>query len=185
MVMLINPMLNSPAKSFKSAITLIELLIVIAIVGVMAAIAGPNLTGWNCRQNLANDFNKFNQYLNEVRIEGQNRNRTTMVRVRQSQRGYGAASLRPFALMNASCSVNARSLSLERQIPSFSFPIETWVQGSQYMCFYPNGSADGRSYEFSRDCGGKKYTYKTTIFGASGLMEKTQYNSSSKTWDEL
>ena len=65
MVMLINPMLNSPAKSFKSAITLIELLIVIAIVGVMAAIAGPNLTGWNCRQNLANDFNKFNQYLVE------------------------------------------------------------------------------------------------------------------------
>ena len=106
-------MSSSVINSYKSAITLVELLIVIAIFGILAAVAGPNLTGWNCRQELLNDFNKFNQYLNEVRIEGQNRNKTTMVRVRQSQRGYGAANLRPFQLMNKSCTVNARSLSLE------------------------------------------------------------------------
>lgn len=177
-------MSSSVIDSYKSAITLVELLIVIAIFGILAAVAGPNLTGWNCRQELLNDFNKFNQYLNEVRIEGQNRNKTTMVRVRQSQRGYGAANLRPFQLMNKSCTVNARSLSLEKQIPTFSFPIETWVQGGN-ICFYPDGSAGGQSFQFSRDCGTKKFTYRATVFGATGLIEKTKYNASTNSWDEL
>jgi len=178
-------MLKLTTNFYRPAITLIELLIVIAIVGVIAGIAGPNLTGWNCRQELANDFNTFNNYANEVRIEGLNRNRTTLIRLNQSQRGYGSANLRPFVLINNSCTINTYSESLERQIPSFSFPVETWVEGSKYVCFFPDGSAYGVSYKFSRECGGKEYAFKTTIFGASGLMAKTKYNSKTKTWDEL
>jgi prepilin-type N-terminal cleavage/methylation domain-containing protein len=171
-------------NSFKSAITLVELLIVIAIFGILAGVAGPNLSGWNCRQELLNDFNKFNQYLNEVRIEGQNRNITSMVKVKQSQRGYGAAYLRPFILPNASCYWHTRAIALEKQIPILAFPQETWVRGGD-ICFYPDGSADGQSYQFSRDCGTKKYTYRATVFGATGLIEKTKYNASTNSWDEL
>lgn len=170
--------------SYKSAITLIELLIVIAIFGILAGVAGPNLTGWNCRQELLNEFNKFNQYLNEVRIEGQNRNLTSMVKVKQSQRGYGAAYLRPWILPNNSCYWHTRAVALEKQIPIYTFPQETWVQGGD-ICFYPDGSADGQSYQFSRDCGTKKYTYRATVFGATGLIEKTKYNVSTNSWDEL
>ena len=45
----------------KPAITLIELLVVIALVGIIAGTGWPTLTGWNCKQELRNDFESLNQ----------------------------------------------------------------------------------------------------------------------------
>ena len=44
----------------RPAITLIELLIVIALVGIIAGVGWPSLGGWNCRQDLRNEFENFN-----------------------------------------------------------------------------------------------------------------------------
>ena len=178
-------MLRLKTKQFVPAISLIELLVVIVIVGILAAALGPNIGGWNCRQNLRNDFENFNQYLNKVQSVAISRNKTTLVRVKETKRGYGAAYLRPFLLKNTSCTVNTRSEALEKQIPILTFPIETELKGSEYQCFYADGSADANSYTFSRKCGGKTYLYRSQIFGATGLISKEQYNYSKAIWDDL
>ena len=174
-----------PTKDSYTALTLIELLVVIAVLGILAAVVGPNIGGWNCRQELRNDFDRFNGYLNEVRAEAISRSKTTLVRVRESKRGYGAANLRPFLIRNSTCTINTSSQTLEKKIPILGFPIETTLKGARYQCFYPDGRADANSYALSRQCGDKTYLYKSQIFGATGLIEKLKYNITTKKWDEL
>ena len=161
-------------------ITLIELLVVIAVIAVLAGVVGPNISGWNCRQELRNDFDRFNGYLNEVRAEAISRNKTTLVRVRESKRGYGAANLRPFLMRNSKCTINTSSQTLQKKIPILSFPIETKLKGAIYQCFYPDGSADANVYTLSRQCGDKTYLYKSQIFGATGLFEKIEIQQNNK-----
>ena len=174
-----------PTKGSYTALTLIELLVVIAVLGILAAVVGPNIGGWNCRQELRNDFDRFNGYLNEVRAEAISRNKTTLVRVRESKRGYGPANLRPFSLSNSTCTLNTRAQTLEKKIPILGFPIETTLKGARYQCFYSDGRADANSYTLSRQCGDKSYLYKSQIFGATGLIEKLKYNTITRKWDEL
>ena len=166
----------------KTAITLLELLVVIALVGIIAGVGWPNLVDWNCRQELRNDFEKFSLYLNEVQSEAIRRNKTTLVRVVTPQ---GSAYLRPFLLQDKNCTITTRSQSLENQIPIHSFPPATRISSAGYQCFYADGSANANSYQFTRKCSDKSYLYKIQIFGATGLFEKQKYNYTTKTWSDL
>ena len=167
----------------KPAITLIELLVVIALVGIIAGVGWPSLDGWNCRQNLRNDFEQFNLFMSRVQSEGASRNVTTLVNVNISN---GEASLRAYTLQNNICSLS-NSQSLEPQIPRLTLPKNTKVSGPgmQYQCFYPDGSADANTYQFNRTCSDKEYLYKNQFFGATGLIEKLKWNYTSKSWNDL
>ena len=85
-------------------ITLIELLVVIAMIGVLAGVVGPNISGWNCRQEVRNDFERINGFLETVRLEAVNRNKTMMAYY--SRNGY----LRAYQVSKA-CQVNTSSVS--------------------------------------------------------------------------
>jgi Tfp pilus assembly protein FimT len=164
----------------KPAITLIELLIVIGLVGIIAGVGWPNLQSWNCKQQLRNDFENFNLYMSKMQAEATTRSRTTLVQVVIPA---GAVSLRPFLVDTKTCT-GARQ-SLQTQIPILTLSTATKVAGDQTQCFYSDGGADANSYQFTKTCSGKRYLYKTQIFGATGLIEKLQYNFTNKSWEDL
>ena len=168
----------------RPAITLIELLVVIALVGIIAGVGWPSLEGWNCRQNLRNDFERFNLFMSRVQSEGASRNETTLVHVNLNN---GQTSLRAYQLVNDTCALT-NELLLEPQIPRLDLPADTGVvhgTGMEFQCFYPDGSADANTYQFNRTCSDKKYLYKNQFFGATGLIEKLKYNYTSKSWNDL
>ena len=174
-------MLRLKTKRFVPAISLIELLVVIALVGILAAAVGPNIGGWNCRQDLRNDFENFNHYLSKVQSVAISRNKTTLVRVTANP-----GNLKPFLLKTKSCTVTGAQ-SLETEIPILYFPNETVVkvEHKPNQCFYADGSADSNTFTLRRSCGGKNYLYRIQMFSATGLMSKEQYNYSKSIWEDL
>ena len=181
-------MLRLLIKQFRSGITLIELLIVIALVGILAAVSGPNLTGWNCRQDFRNDFENFNHYLSKVQSVAISRNKTTLVRVTPSTSAWKAppGNLKPYLLKTKSCTVTGAQ-SLETEIPILYFHKETAVKVDHKpnQCFYADGSADSNTFLLKRLCSGKSYLYRIQMFSATGLMSKEQYNYSKSIWEDL
>ena len=167
----------------RPAITLIELLVVIALVGIIAGVGWPSLEGWNCRQNLRNDFEQFNLFMGRVQSEGASRNVTTLVNVNISN---GEASLRAYTLQNNICSLS-NSQTLEPQIPRLTLPKNTKVSGPgmQYQCFYPDGSSDANTYQFTRECSGVQHLYKNQFFSATGLLERTKYNFITEIFNDI
>jgi len=173
----------------KSAITLIELLVVIALVGIIAGVGWPSLGGWNCRQDLRNEFENFNNYMRKVQSESVSSNKTTKV---ATYFGGGKNYNSAFLHTEKTCSSSGRS-QIKNGYPKLIIPldIEVLVDNtplkwkSAYQCFYPDGSATANNYQFTKLCGGKKYLYKTQFFGATGLIEKLKYNYTSSTWDDI
>ena len=174
-------MLRLKNKKFVPAISLIELLVVIALVGILAAAVGPNIGGWNCRQDLRNDFENFNHYLSKVQSVAISRNKTTLVRVTANP-----GNLKPFLLKTKSCTVTGAQ-SLETEIPILYFHRETVVkvEHKPNQCFFADGSADSNTFTLRRSCGGKNYLYRIQMFSATGLMSKEQYNYSKSIWEDL
>ena len=174
-------MLRLKTKRFVPAITLIELLVVIALVGILAAAVGPNIGGWNCRQDLRNDFENFNHYLSKVQSVAISRNKTTLVRVTANP-----GNLKPFLLKTKSCTVTGAQ-SLEKEIPILYFNEGTVlkVDHKPNQCFYADGSADSNTFTLRRSCGGKNYLYRIQMFSATGLISKEQYDYSKSIWEDL
>jgi prepilin-type N-terminal cleavage/methylation domain-containing protein len=166
-----------PTKGFYTAFTLIEILVVIAVLGVLAAMVAPNIGGWNCRQEVRNDFERLNGFLERVRLEAVNRNKTMMAYY--SRNGY----MRAYQVSKA-CQVNTSIVSTN--IPDLILDKKNKITTqTSPSCFYADGSSEAGFYLLSRQCGTKNYKFKSQLFSATGFIEKLKYNTTTKKWDEL
>ncbi len=168
-----------PIRGKYSSITLIEILVVIAVLGVLAAFVAPNVGSWNCKQEIRNDFERINGFLEMVRLEAVNRNKTMMAHYNRN--GFFRA-YQP----SKGCQINTSIISTD--IPDLTLNKNDVVpRGSDKFrtCFNADGSSYGGQFTISRQCDGKNYQFKSQIFGATGFIEKLKYNLTTKKWDEL
>ena len=167
-------------KQLTSAMTLIELLVVIAMLAILAAVAGPNIGSWNCRQEIRNDYLRLNGFLELTRSEAINRNKTIMANYNRN--GFMIAYQ-----VGKSCQVNTSIVSTN--IPNLTLNkndvVSTHSSNQLYTCFNADGSSYGGQFTISRQCGDKNYKYKSQIFSATGFMEKLKFNSTNNKWEEL
>jgi|TARA_B110000093_G_scaffold150215_1_gene164063 prepilin-type N-terminal cleavage/methylation domain-containing protein len=159
----------------RPAITLIELLIVIALVGIIAGTGWPTLTGWNCKQELRNEFESLNNVFEKARVEAINRNKMILVQPNKSLPTNGA-TYSVYLLDNKICSATQGRQSLSNIIPNLTISDKYKLLGAAFQCFDADGSATASQatqvHQIQRTCSGQTHSYQTLVFGATGLFEK-------------
>jgi len=175
---------------------LIELLVVIALISIIGALAVPNLSGWNCRQNTEKDFINLASMVTYMHGLAVDRNRTMRLRFDGTRQFifYEAESV----TKKTACDSNdwkeppneAIELKDTGEILYGSFdekPFQPLVSGSsQVTCFHGDGSVDaGHStvvWQVGKVCDGKRYDYQLNIHGSTGFVEKNKFNNLKNDW---
>ena len=162
----------------KPAFTLIELLIVIALVGIIAGTGWPTLTGWNCKQELRNEFESLNNFFEKARVEANNQNSTVLVRANKSLPSNGAI-YQAYISPNKICQMQSSTSSLSNIIPNLTISSKYLLFGAASQCFNADGTATASQaaqvHQIQRTCSGQTHSYQTLVFGATGLFEKKVY----------
>ena len=157
----------------RGSITIVELLVVVAIVAIMASIAGPNLNTWTCRQDVENDFSSLNGFLDTLRLRSVSQNRSLMAKVYKN----GLKAHYSNKKCNIRGEVGLSNLEINTTINFKSSSLNT--------CFHADGSASGTNFELYKKCNDKQYRYRSQISGVTGFIIKEKYNYKTRQWDDL
>ena len=177
--------------SNQAGISLVELLVVVALMAVLAGVAVPNLSGWNCRQEIKNDFDRLNGLLYTLRTEAVNRNQSMMARVYRSNPALIRAWENRRSARKGRCGGGGWIyLGFGRggrvvDIQDIRFDKAILASYSRDTCFHADGTASSSSYIVSGICDGTDYRYRTQVYSATGFLERSKRNPKTRVWEEI
>ena len=181
-------------------ISLLEILVVIAILAIVAGFALPNVGGWNCSREVRNDFGNLNGLFQTLRLEATSRNRSMMARPAtgknntmqaylggqsSGQQTCGSGSWTYLGSGSGGQKIQIKDVAMERAYfhAMDGFPV----------CFHADGTASrsGSSSPSSAEihinalCDGEVNHYRTLIFGATGFLDLSKENKKTRKMEEL
>lgn len=134
--------------------TVLELLVVVAIIATTLLFAYPTLQTWNNRKSLKSSVNDFYSAITEVRMQAMARSTTTRVLTSASGDDYTFTS---YYLPTASSSCDASDpnwVQIKSQVIEINTNFQVTGSGLGNICFFRDGSATTGSFSFDEKDGG-------------------------------
>ena len=177
--------------------TLIELMVVIALMGILSAFALPYLGGFNCTKQVRNDFDNLNGLLQTLRREAMSRNLT--MEAHRSNNSQGQTVLKAYTtgvkkVPNQACGSKLGATASDLEIQDVVMEKATFSSPFSSVCFNSDGtsskhnsvSPSSTDYLLEATCDGiTSDYYRGSIFAGTGFMSIEQFNKRTNKWEEM
>ncbi len=182
----------SPSKGF----TLVELLIVIALVSIIGGIGAPNLLEWNCKQTIKKDFTNLSSAVFFAHGRAVDQNNSTRLHGSYNS-GTQTMTYRFYNAPTAKAQKVACGSSVgQTWQPTTDAPVVlTNALRSvypNYACFHADGTVTGDEtsdqifqWDIGRTCGAKVIDYRIKMYQETGFMEKLVKSRQQNKWLEF
>jgi len=179
----------------KNGFSLLEVIVVIAVLGLVAVFAVPNLSGWTSSRTAENDVAKIRGLIDYAKARSQNIGFPIVL----EQSGNRIMVMNIDSLSSSFCVVGSSSTSIPRMTdPEYPVALEfettvltkhdtrgdskstSYRYSSSRICFNPDGTSKGGGFEVTRDADTK---FRIEV-GPTSFYDVTRYSPQQRTWIE-
>ena len=149
------------------AFTLIEVITVVAIIGILAAVLSPKIDGWVGKSKIRTSADELQQYLSFMKGEALGRGVVIKTEISENDNSMEIYSSNE---LTSNCqSTEVEWQSIDNNLDFKNIELISEVEDDE-LCFFPDGSSNGGTITLK-----SKYAeYEIGVLSATAFIEKTK-----------
>ena len=154
-------------RAYNRAFTLIEIITVIAVIGILAAVLSPNIDSWVGKSKIRTSADELMQYLSFMK--GEALGRAVVVKTEISEDDNSLVIYSSSELTSNCQSSEVEWENINNNLDFNNIELISEVEDDE-LCFFPDGSSNGGTITLK-----SKYAeYEIGVLSATAFIEKTK-----------
>ena len=149
------------------AFSLIEIITVVAVLGILAAVLSPNIDGWVGKSKIRTSADELQQYLSFMKGEALGRGVVVKTEISEDENSMVIYSSNELTSNCQSSEVEWENINNNLDFKNIELISE--VENDE-LCFFPNGSSNGGAITLKSKHG----EYEIRVLSATAFIEKTK-----------
>ena len=154
-------------RTHTRAFSLIEVITVVAVLGILAAVLSPKIDGWVGKSKIRTSADELQQYLSFMKGEALGRGVVIKTEISENDNSMEIYSSNE---LTSNCqSTEVEWQSIDNNLDFKNIELISEVEDDE-LCFFPDGSSNGGTITLK-----SKYAeYEIGVLSATGFIEKTK-----------
>ena len=154
-------------RAYNRAFTLIEIITVIAVIGILAAVLSPNIDSWVGKSKIRTSADELMQYLSFMK--GEALGRAVVVKTEISEDDNSLVIYSSSELTSNCQSSEVEWENINNNLDFKNIELISEVEDDE-LCFFPDGSSNGGTITLKSRHG----EYEIRVLSATAFIEKTK-----------
>ena len=154
-------------RAYNRAFTLIEIITVVAVIGILAAVLSPKIDSWVGKSKIRTSADELQQYLSFMK--GEALGRGVVVKTEISEDDNSLVIYSTSELTNNCQSSEVEWENMDNNLEFKNIELISEVEDDE-LCFFPDGSSNGGTITLKS----KHAKYEIGVLSATGFIEKTK-----------
>ena len=154
-------------RAYNRAFTLIEIITVIAVIGILAAVLSPNIDSWVGKSKIRTSADELMQYLSFMK--GEALGRAVVVKTEISEDDNSLVIYSSSELTSNCQSSEVEWENMDNNLDFNNIELISEVENDE-LCFFPDGSSNGGTITLKSKHG----EYEIRVLSATAFIEKTK-----------
>ena len=154
-------------RTHTRAFSLIEVITVVAVLGILAAVLSPKIDGWVGKSKIRTSADELQQYLSFMKGEALGRGVVVKTEISEDENSMVIYSSNELTSNCQSSEVEWENINNNLDFKNIELISE--VENDK-LCFFPNGSSNGGTITLKSKHG----EYEIRVLSATAFIEKTK-----------